>query len=205
MKAKLLIIFLLWLLFCPPIASAQYRETVTIILHSGQRISLYTKLRAFEGKYVFTDDWDYEVKGKVGKKRRRIPKHAISKIMLNDQSRYLVLENAEKPDFDTTIFANHHIGFYLVQGKINVFKTYQFLPDLGVSFIASGLFSNHDFGIVYYPVLEGKLGPPINPKEYLPQLAESCPDFSTYLQNRKWLKNHKEFEKALFYYQKHCQ
>ena len=186
------IIVITTLFFSSLLTIGQQKDLLKIYLKSGEVNTIEFKLRNYLGKLIFPDDSKNFIVGKnLGGEKVKINKADIAEIELNDGFRYRVIEDS----------LYTYIGYYVSQGKINVFESYPYGRSTFYGVSGPSTTINKTASLAHYEVTEGKVIP-LNTKRKLKELAEECPELSQQLILNKDLKeNHKAGEAFKFYNQ----
>lgn len=193
---------------------AQSTEPVTIVKSNGDTISFTTTLRNYKGNNVFPGDTKEYIKGSINDKKIKLLKSEIQSIRLADNTEYTLEKVGWK----------YYIGYYITNGEINVFKTYNydntgnfsspppFLPREGAEDISKDKENYSTRGNTtlnktalaeYYNVRKGIFYLIVGKRDFK-QLSENSSKFSSYIEQNGYPKNDGEFEAALIYYNEEC-
>ncbi|MGL1889722.1 MAG: hypothetical protein OCD76_24625 [Reichenbachiella sp.] len=172
-------------------AQGSKTELVTIITSNGDSVQLSTSLKYFNGKYIFADDNQYFVKGKVKGEKVEIPKTAITKIKLLNGTTFLAVFNS----------GGKVIGHYVSKGSTDFFKSYSYgTQDFGYGTVQS---YNNVLTENYFTLSNSSMRVYPFEKEDFKQLTEDCQSFSEYMATKKRIKD-KEIEATMKLYNELC-
>jgi len=198
MKKNIFVILLSLLAVC---AFAQTTETVTITKTNGEEIEFVTTLRYYKGDYIFPDDSKSYIKGKINNEKTKLPKAEVSKIVLQDDSEYIVYHHEHKGKSD------YFIGYYVIDGKLKIFKTYAYGHMTFDNSITGGVGTtstiNKVASVAYYRDV-GYLVE-FDRKKDMKALAARCSSLYDYIIENGRPRKDQQIEYALYHYNEHCE
>lgn len=191
MKSEVLILTLLLLGFQD--IFSQKSESVKIIKTNNDTIDLVYKLRYYKGAYVFPTDSKNFIKGHIKGEKTKIQKSDITKVILNDETEYMVL-----PVEESYIF-----GFYVSKGSSNFFKAYPYGHNTIQGLNGPQMTINKIASLAYFTVKENDVKL-FRSKKGFKKLSENCVHFKNYLDSKRSINKEKEIEGAMKFYNSNC-
>lgn len=174
-------------------AHCQKTETVQILKKNNDTIDFETKLRLYQGDYIFPSDSKDFIKGRLYGEKTKLSKSEVKKIILNDGSEYIVLH----------INSTYLIGFFISKGAKDFFKIYSYGHNTVLGMYGPQMTINK-IASVDYVVINQETFEIFYRKKGVKALSENCPKFKAYVDDQRRIRKDQEVEEAMRYFNSSC-